>query len=96
MATVSKYTTAKGERHRTPEGRQTDKRGFVTKAAAETAANVVEVDKLEGKSVAVSLDVDGLRSRAGLVNEQDTVRPFPTSSGIDRHSSSRYSPTGRT
>ncbi|WP_082519207.1 tyrosine-type recombinase/integrase [Rhodococcus sp. Leaf233] len=56
MATVKPYDTAKGTRYRvryrTPEGRQTDKRGFATKAAAETFANVVEVDKLEGRYVA--------------------------------------------
>ncbi|WP_167735378.1 hypothetical protein [Rhodococcus sp. 1R11] len=50
MATVKPYDTAKGTRYRvryrTPEGRLTDKRGFATKAAAETFANVVEVDKL--------------------------------------------------
>lgn len=55
MATVSSYETAKGKRYRvryrTPEGRQTDKRGFPTKKAAEAFANSVEVDKLQGSYV---------------------------------------------
>lgn len=56
MATVKAYDTAKGRRYRvryrTPEGRQTDKRGFLTKKAAEAFANSVEVDKLQGTYVA--------------------------------------------
>ncbi|WP_343466510.1 tyrosine-type recombinase/integrase [Rhodococcus aetherivorans] len=58
MATVSSYETAKGKRYRvryrTPEGRQTDKRGFPTKKAAEAFANSVEVDKLQGSYVSPS------------------------------------------
>jgi len=58
MATVKSYDTAKGKRYRvryrTPEGRQTDKRGFLTKKAAEAYAATVEVDKLQGSYVAQS------------------------------------------
>ncbi|MCR8695580.1 site-specific integrase, partial [Rhodococcus pyridinivorans] len=67
MATVSSYTTAKGKRYRvryrTPQGRQTDKRGFTTKAAAEAFAANVEVDKLRGAYIAPSagrITVDAL------------------------------------
>lgn len=38
-------------RHRTPEGRQTDKRGFHTKREAEAYRNTVEVSKLKGEYV---------------------------------------------
>ncbi|NKS66798.1 tyrosine-type recombinase/integrase [Rhodococcus hoagii] len=55
MATVSKYQTAGGMRYRvryrTPDGRQTDKRGFTTKKAAEAYANTVEVSKLKGEYI---------------------------------------------
>ncbi|MCK8674145.1 site-specific integrase [Rhodococcus sp. HM1] len=58
MATVSAYDTAKGKRYRvryrTPQGRQTDKRGFTTKKAAEAFAATVEVDKLRGTYIAAS------------------------------------------
>ncbi|MGW6376287.1 tyrosine-type recombinase/integrase [Rhodococcus sp. NPDC055112] len=58
MATVKSYETAKGKRYRVryrkPDGRQTDKRGFTTKKAAEAYANTVEVDKLTGSYVAPS------------------------------------------
>lgn len=52
MAAVAAYDTASGKRYRvryrTPEGRQTDKRGFLTKKAAEAFANRVEVAKSDG------------------------------------------------
>jgi integrase len=53
MATISKYQTANGAtlyrvRYRTPDHRQTDKRGFKTKRDAEAFANTVEVKKLTG------------------------------------------------
>ncbi|MBM4515238.1 hypothetical protein GS438_24015 [Rhodococcus hoagii] len=41
-------------RFRTPEGRQTDKRGFRTKKEAEAFANTVEVKKLTGSYVSHS------------------------------------------
>jgi len=57
MATVSKYTTASGEtryrvRHRTPDRRQTDKRGFRTKRDAQAFLEQLEVDKRKGVYVA--------------------------------------------
>ncbi|MFW0789656.1 tyrosine-type recombinase/integrase [Gordonia sp. CPCC 205333] len=56
MATIESYTTRSGKRYRvryrTPEHRQTDKRGFATKRAAEAFANTVEVEKLTGDYVA--------------------------------------------
>lgn len=56
MATISKYQTASGAtlyrvRYRTPDHRQTDKRGFTTKRAAEAFANTVEVRKLTGEFI---------------------------------------------
>lgn len=57
MAAVSVYTTSTGARryrvrYRTPDGRQTDKRGFTTKDAAEKWASRVEVAKQDGTYVA--------------------------------------------
>lgn len=58
MATISAYETAKGKRYRvryrTPQGRQTDKRGFTTKKAAEAFAATVEVDKMRGVYISAS------------------------------------------
>lgn len=56
MATISKYQTAGGAtlyrvRYRTPDHRQTDKRGFKTKRDAEAFANTVEVKKLTGEFI---------------------------------------------
>lgn len=56
MATISKYQTATGAtlyrvRYRTPDHRQTDKRGFRTKRAAEAFAASVEVKKLTGEFI---------------------------------------------
>jgi integrase len=59
MATISKYQTASGAtlyrvRFRTPDNRQTDKRGFATKRDAERFAATVEVSKMRGEYVAPS------------------------------------------
>jgi integrase len=58
MATISSYQTADGKRYRvryrTPENRQTDKRGFKTKRDAQEFAATVEVSKLKGEYVAPS------------------------------------------
>jgi integrase len=59
MATISKYHTAGGAtlyrvRYRTPDHRQTDKRGFSTKRDAEAFAASVEVSKLKGEYVSPS------------------------------------------
>lgn len=60
MATISKYQNAQGKalymvRYRTPENRQTKKRGFKTKRDAQIFANTVEVKKLTGDYVAPAL-----------------------------------------
>ncbi|MCV7214717.1 site-specific integrase [Mycobacterium crocinum] len=57
MATIEKYGTSSGAtryrvRYRTPDRRQTDKRGFRTKRDAEAWANQLEVDKRRGAYVA--------------------------------------------
>lgn len=57
MATISRYQTSTGSvryrvRYRTPDRRQTDKRGFKTKRDAEAFANQLEVDKRRGAYVA--------------------------------------------
>jgi integrase len=56
MATISKYETASGAtlyrvRYRTPEHRQTDRRGFKTKRDAKEFAASVEVSKLKGEYI---------------------------------------------
>lgn len=57
MATIEKYETGSGAaryrvRYRTPDRRQTTKRGFATKRDAEAWANQLEVDKRRGAYVA--------------------------------------------
>lgn len=56
MATIEKYATKSGQRwrvrYRTPDRRQTDKRGFRTKRDAEAFAATVEHSKLTGSYVA--------------------------------------------
>ena len=53
MAVVQAYETKQGKRYRvryrTPDNRQTDKRGFRTKREAQRFANTVEVAKLRGE-----------------------------------------------
>ncbi|MCV7251630.1 site-specific integrase [Mycobacterium hackensackense] len=55
MAVVAAYETKQGKRYRvryrTPDNRQTDKRGFRTKRDAERFLNTVEVAKLKGEYV---------------------------------------------
>jgi hypothetical protein len=55
MASVQPYETSKGRRYRvryrTPERRQTDKRGFRTKREAEDFPATVEVSKLRGEFI---------------------------------------------
>ncbi|OHU35712.1 site-specific integrase [Mycobacteroides chelonae] len=59
MATIESYVIADGKRYmvryRAPNGKQTKKRGFSTKRAAEAFSATVEVDKLTGAYVAPSL-----------------------------------------
>jgi integrase len=58
MATISAYQTSKGKRYRvryrTPDQRQTDKRGFATKRDAELFAASIEVAKSRGEFVTAS------------------------------------------
>ena len=58
MAQVVAYQTKAGKRYqvrfRTPDNRQTDKRGFRTKRDAERFAAEVEVAKLKGEYVSPS------------------------------------------
>jgi integrase len=58
VATISRYSTSAGPRYRvryrTPDRRQTDKRGFRTKRDAEIFAATVEVKKLNGEFVSES------------------------------------------
>jgi hypothetical protein len=66
MPTISKYQTSSGAtlyrvRYRTPDNRQTDKRGFTTKRDAERFAASVEVSKMRGEYVAPS----GARTTVG-------------------------------
>lgn len=59
MATIQSYKTKAGKRYRvryrTPDHRQTDKRGFTTKRDAEAFAATVEVSKLTGAYIAPTL-----------------------------------------
>lgn len=60
MATIKPYQIKSGAtryrvRYRTPDHRQTDKRGFKTKRAAEAYAATVEVQKLTGEYIAPAL-----------------------------------------
>lgn len=60
MATISRYQAASGAtlyrvRYRTPDNRQTDKRGFATKRDAQDFASTVEVAKLRGEYVSPAI-----------------------------------------
>ena len=59
MAKIEAYQTKAGKRwrvrYRTPDRRQTDKRGFTTKRDAEAWASTVEVTKMRGEYVAPKL-----------------------------------------
>jgi integrase len=71
MATISAYETASGAtsyavRYRKPDNRQTMRRGFRTKRAAEQWANKIETDKATGAYIAPTLGritVGGLAAR---------------------------------
>ena len=85
MATISSYTTTKGQtryrvRYRTPEHRQTDKRGFTTKRDAERFAASVEVAKMR-EAVKIAGDRAELEASGG-VNLQ-TVRAI-AETGVHR------------
>lgn len=81
MATIEKYLksgkTAYRVRYRTPENRQTDKRGFKTKREAEQFANTVEVKKMTGEYVSPSLGkvTIGELGPAWLERQQGHMKP---------------------
>jgi integrase len=82
VATIERYQTKSGAslyrvRYRTPEGRQTDKRGFTTKHDAQRFANRIEVDKLRGEYVAPSLGEVrvGALGPAWLKRQQGHLKP---------------------
>jgi integrase len=82
MATISKYETASGAtlyrvRYRTPENRQTDKRGFTTKRDAEQFANKVEVSKMTGEYIGASVGkvTVGALGPAWLQRQQGHMKP---------------------
>ncbi len=82
MATISKYQTASGAtlyrvRYRTPDHRQTDKRGFTTKKAAEAFAAGVEVAKLRGEYIKPSMGKITVRELAAdwLARKQQNTAP---------------------
>jgi hypothetical protein len=57
MATIERYTNTAGKtlwrvRYRTPDRKQTQKRGFRTKRDAELFAATVEVSKARGEYIA--------------------------------------------
>jgi hypothetical protein len=82
MATISKYQTASGATlyrvcYRTPDNRQTDKRGFANKRDAERFANTVEVSKMRGEYIAPSVGkvTVGALGRAWLQRQQGHMKP---------------------
>lgn len=81
MATIKPYETASGKRYRvryrTPDHRQTDKRGFKTKKEAEAFAVTVEVSKLQGEYVAPSAGRVTVRELGTkrLAHRKSTLKP---------------------
>lgn len=82
MATISKYQTASGAtlyrvRYRTPDHRQTDKRGFTTKRDAEIFANKVEVAKMTGEYIGASVGkvTVGALGPAWLLRQRGHMKP---------------------
>jgi integrase len=82
MATISKYQTSSGAtlfrvRYRTPDNRQTDKRGFESKRDAQAFAASVEVSKAKGEYVAPSTGrvTIGELGPAWLARQQGHMRP---------------------
>lgn len=82
MATIGKYQTASGTtlyrvRYRSPDHKQTDKRGFRTKREAEAFAASVEVSKLKGEYVSPSdarITIDQL-GPAWLARKRGHLKP---------------------
>lgn len=82
MATISSYKTKQGHtryrvRYRTPDRRQTDKRGFRTKRDAEKFAAAVEVAKMRGEYVPPTLGriTVGELGPAWLTRQQGHMKP---------------------
>jgi hypothetical protein len=81
MAQVVAYMIKTGKRYRvryrTPDRRQTDKRGFKTKRDAELFAATVEVSKARGEYVAPSLGRASVGELAGdwLARKQHATAP---------------------
>lgn len=82
MATVSRYSIKDGTvfwrvRYRTPDNRQTDRRGFTTKRDAEAFAATIEVSKLRGEYVAPSRSrvTVGELGPAWLERQQGHLKP---------------------
>lgn len=82
MATISKYKNSAGAtmyrvRYRTPENRQTDKRGFKTKRDADAFAATVEVSKLRGEYISPTLGkvTIGSLGPAWLERQQGHMKP---------------------
>ena len=80
MATISKYQTTSGAtlyrvRYRTPDNRQTDKRGFATKRDAQAWADQLEVDKRKGVYVAPAAGRVKLGNYARNGSAPNTTRP---------------------
>ena len=80
MGTIEAYTVAKGKRYRViyrrPDHRQTSKRGFPTKKAAELFLASVEVAKARGEyidSSAAKTTIDELAS--GWLSGQTHLKP---------------------
>jgi integrase len=103
MATIAKYQTKAGAkyrvRYRTPEGRQTDKRGFDTKRDADAFAATVEVAKMKGAYVAPKLGkvTVGDLGPAWLQRQRGILKPstFRIYDGLwNVHVSPRWGATG--
>lgn len=82
MATIEKYQTSSGAtlyrvRYRTPDNRQTDKRGFRTKRDAERFTATVEVSKMRGEYVAPTLEraTVGELGPAWLARQRGHMKP---------------------
>lgn len=79
MATIDKYELKSGTfyrvRYRTPEGRQTDKRGFKRKKDAEAWAATLEVSKLTGAYVPDSAGRITIRDLGPTWLELKNVKP---------------------
>ncbi len=93
MATLSKYQTRSGTtlyhvRYRTPDNRQTDKRGFRTKRDAELFAATVEVTKTKGEYVAPKLG-------RVTVNEQRQTGWLARKRQPHQATTGRWKPRGR-